>query len=42
MTPPSPARGIDARQSSRFIRLRGDMAPQDVATFGEGAVPAAG
>ncbi|MCC5480330.1 hypothetical protein [Streptomyces barringtoniae] len=30
------------RHPVRFIRLRGDMAPQDVATFGEGAVPAAG
>ncbi|MGW1809084.1 ATP-dependent DNA ligase [Streptomyces sp. NPDC002078] len=30
------------RHPVRFIRLREDMAPQDVAAFGEGAVPAAG
>ncbi|MEU6419684.1 ATP-dependent DNA ligase [Streptomyces spiralis] len=30
------------RHQVRFIRLREDMAPQDVAAFGEGAMPAAG
>ncbi|MFE4082903.1 ATP-dependent DNA ligase [Streptomyces sp. YIM B13502] len=30
------------RHPARFVRLREDMAPEDVAAFGEGAVPAAG
>ncbi|WP_280921971.1 hypothetical protein [Streptomyces durhamensis] len=30
------------RHPVRFVRLREDVAPGDVAAFGEGAVPAAG